>query len=60
MEKESNNVEAIKGKFDKFSTPTREAWIPRRKGENIAGDSDGAHAEDFPKNKLSSSELGGS
>jgi hypothetical protein len=31
MEKESNKVEAIKGKFEKFSTPTREAWIPRRK-----------------------------
>ena len=49
VEKESMNVEAIKGKFEKFSTPTREAWIPHRKGNNHARGLDGAHAGGLSK-----------
>ena len=62
VEKESMNVEAIKGKFEKFSTPIKEAWILHRKGNNHAGDLVGAHAEGLSTTnaKISPRDSGGS
>jgi hypothetical protein len=48
--KERNNVGALRGQFEKFSTPYKEAWIPCNEGKNRAGVSAGAHAGKVSKN----------
>jgi hypothetical protein len=43
-ERERNNVGALRGQFEKISTPYKEAWIPRNEGKEGAGVSAGAHS----------------
>ena len=50
MEKESNKFGTLRGKFEKLTTPCKEAWIPRNEGRNQAGDSAGGHVEKNSKN----------
>jgi hypothetical protein len=42
-ERERNNVGALRGQFEKISTPYKEAWIPRNKGKEGAGVSASVH-----------------